>query len=59
MSEQHNDSLSRRNGQSSAWLWAAAGLGGLLAARGRRAPPTARSHAARGNEQFHSTLVPE
>ena len=33
MSEQRNDSLSRRNGQSSAWLWAAAGLGGLLAAR--------------------------
>ena len=33
MSEQSNNGLSRRNGQSNAWLWAAAGLGGLMAAR--------------------------
>src|ERR1041384_2473590 len=33
MNDQFNGSLSRRNGQSNAWLWAAAGLGGLMAAR--------------------------
>jgi NAD(P)-dependent dehydrogenase (short-subunit alcohol dehydrogenase family) len=33
MSEQKSEVLSRREGQGSAWLWAAAGLGGLLAAR--------------------------
>lgn len=33
MSHQANGRVSKRNGQSNVWLWAAAGLGGLLAAR--------------------------
>src|SRR5919202_4487075 len=33
MDEQGHNGLSRRNGQGKAWLWAAAGLGGLVAAR--------------------------
>ena len=33
MNNQSNDSLSGPNGQSNVWLWAAAGLGGLMAAR--------------------------
>ena len=33
MSKQHNSGLSRRSGQGNAWLWAAAGLGGLALAR--------------------------
>ncbi len=33
MSEQRDKGLSKRNGQNNAWLWAAAGVGGLMAAR--------------------------
>src|SRR4051812_43070649 len=33
MSEQRSDKLTRNGDGNSAWLWAAAGLGGLLAAR--------------------------